>query len=86
MYKAFHGDIIWDSRRLETTLYPSIIEGTMGHAYNGIPGSYKKEGDNLHSILFSEKGRVQKNREQVFFYLRNTYVFAYNEINRRANE
>lgn len=60
MYKAFHGDIIWDSRRLETTLYPSIIEGTMGHAYNGIPGSYKKEGDNLHSILSSEKGRVQK--------------------------
>lgn len=60
MYKAFHGSIIWDSRRLETAPYPSILEGTMGHAYNGILGSYEKEGDDLHSIPFSEKSRVQK--------------------------
>lgn len=61
MYKVFHGGIIWDSRRLEKTPYPSkIIGGTMGHAYNGILGGYKKEGDDLHSILFSEKSGVQK--------------------------
>lgn len=46
----------------------------MEHEYNGIPGSDKKEGDILHSILFSEKGRVQKTDNKLSF-IQETYMY-----------